>query len=320
MEPAPHRLPLGQATAPNFGIKVPAGGYAWWYVDGISCDGKKAISVIGFIGAVFSPWYHWSGRLDPANHCSLNVVTYGRGGRFAMTDRRSGALIQRADKLTIGPSTMTWDGQCLTIDIDEVSSWPLVSRIRGRLSVTPSSYSSIALSLNVDGAHIWRPYAPSARIEVDLEAPGWRWSGNGYSDSNAGTRPLEDDFERWTWARFPTNTGALCMYSLSRSDGSEVSGRVITARGGDSEHKTGLSQSPLPTTKWGLRRAVGADVGTRPRQVMPLLGGPFYNRSIVQTQVDGEQITGVHETLDLRRYASPFVKGMIATRVPRKLT
>ena len=39
---------------PNFNLEVPPNGYAWWYVDGFSYDGTKAISIIGFIGSVFS--------------------------------------------------------------------------------------------------------------------------------------------------------------------------------------------------------------------------------------------------------------------------
>jgi hypothetical protein len=58
---------------------------------------ERAVSVIGFIGSVFSPWYAWSGRGDPGNHCCINVATYGRGGRFAMTDRGA----QRCGKLQI---------------------------------------------------------------------------------------------------------------------------------------------------------------------------------------------------------------------------
>jgi hypothetical protein len=56
-----HGLPLRQARGrgdlerPCFDIDVPPDGYAWWYVDGISDDGARAISIIGFIGSVFSP-------------------------------------------------------------------------------------------------------------------------------------------------------------------------------------------------------------------------------------------------------------------------
>ena len=80
--------------------------------------------MIGFIGSVFSPWYRWSGRRDPANHCCINVATYGPGGRFTMTDRGSKALRQTASRLEVGPSMMRWDGDALIIDIDEISAPP----------------------------------------------------------------------------------------------------------------------------------------------------------------------------------------------------
>ena len=112
-------------------MAVAPDGYAWWYVDGVSDDGSRAVSVIGFIGSVFSPWYAWSGRRDPANHCCINVVTYGPGGRFTMTDRGRSALRQSRDALVVGPSRMRWDNGVLVIDVNEVSAVPAVSRVPG---------------------------------------------------------------------------------------------------------------------------------------------------------------------------------------------
>ena len=74
----------GDRDGPCFALAVPPNGYAWWYIDGVSEDGSRAVSVIAFIGSVFSPWYRWSGRRDPANHCCINVATYGPGGPFTM--------------------------------------------------------------------------------------------------------------------------------------------------------------------------------------------------------------------------------------------
>jgi carotenoid 1,2-hydratase len=70
---------------------VPHGGYAWWYVDGLSDDGRHGITLIAFIGSVFSPYYAWARRRgggDPEHHCALNVALYGAGGkRWALTER-----------------------------------------------------------------------------------------------------------------------------------------------------------------------------------------------------------------------------------------
>jgi carotenoid 1,2-hydratase len=67
-----------------------------------------------------------------------------------------------------------------------------------------------------------------------------------------------------------------------------------------------------------VRRETRADPGTVPRQVMGMLDAPFYARSVVRTRVNGEEVTGVHEALDLGRFASPLIKPMLAVRVPRR--
>ena len=299
-------------------MTVAPDGYAWWYVDGVSDDGLRAVSVIGFIGSVFSPWYAWSGRRDPANHCCINVVTYGPGGRFTMTDRGRTALRQSADALTVGPSQMRWENGTLVIDVNEVSALPLISRVQGQIRLTPSAITGVEALLTPSASHIWRPFAPSSRIEVDL-TQGHRWSGHGYFDANFGTAALEADFQRWTWGRYPRATGGTtCFYDGIRRDGSTLAlGLDVTASGQASE----IDPPPLAKltrTAWALSRETRCDPGATPRQTKPLLDAPFYSRSVVNTQIDGEAVTGVHEALDLNRFANPVIKSMLAVRVPRR--
>lgn len=299
-------------------MKVPAGGYAWWYIDGVSHDGSRAISVIGFIGSVFSPWYAWSGRGNPDNHCCINVATYGKGGRFAMTDRGSSALRQSKDCLQVGPSSLHWTGSELVIDIDEMSSLPLISRMRGRVVVTPQAITSVELPLTPGGEHVWRPFAPIADISVQLEADGWQFDGHGYFDSNFGIRPLEQDFATWTWARYPTATGATCFYDAKRRDGSALDTAIGFRPDGSARHVQAPAATPFKRTLWALRRDTRADPGAVPRQVKAMLDAPFYSRAVVETRIEGETVQGVHEALDLRRYANPLLKPMLAVRVPRR--
>ena len=86
-------------------------------------------------------------------------------------------------------------------------------------------------------------------------------------------------------------------------------------------HATQVTPPPLTRfarTNWALRRETRADPGVTPHQVMAMLDAPFYSRSVVETQIDGEISRGVHEALDLRRFASPILKPMLACRVPRR--
>ena len=308
----------GDLERPHFDIEVPPGGYAWWYIDGVSDDGTRAVSVIGFIGSVFSPWYAWSGRGDPSNHCCMNVATYGRGGRFAMTDRGHTALRQTSDMLTIGPSSLHWTGTQLVIDVDEISSLPIISRMRGRITLTPPALTNIELPLTADGAHIWRPFAPIARISVDLEAQGWQFDGHGYFDSNFGTRALEEDFSSWTWARYPTQSGATCFYDAERRDGTRLNAAIGFTPEGQAAEVSAPDSVRFNRTLWALPRSTRADPGCRPKQIKSMLDAPFYSRSVVETMLNGERVQGVHEALDLNRFASPVVKSMLACRVPRR--
>lgn len=276
------------------------------------------MSVIGFIGSVFSPWYHWSGRGNPANNCCINVATYGKGGRFTMTDRGASALRATPDALQVGPSAMRWTGSQLVIEIDEISSLPLVSRVRGTITLTPNAVTNVELPLTSDGAHVWRPFAPSSRIKVDLEAQGWQFDGHGYFDANFGTRPLEQDFSYWTWGRYPTQAGATCFYDANRRDGTALDAAIAFDHDGNAQLVEAPARTPFKRTLWALRRETRADPGTTPRQVKAMLDAPFYSRSVVETTVNGETVQGVHEALDLDRYKQPLLKPMLAVRVPRR--
>jgi len=267
---------------------------------------------------VFSPWYRWSGRRDPQDHACLNVATYGRGGgHFTMTDRGRPALRQSPDTLQIGPSAMRWQGGRLVIDINEISGLPRLRRLQGRVVVTPLAVTGVELALIPGGAHVWRPFAPVSRIEVDL-GPGLRWQGHGYFDANFGTRALEADFRRWTWSRFPRDGGATCFYDAERADGSVLAEALHIGADGRVERVTAPPPAPLKRSLWAVRRETRADPGFRPRQVMAMLDAPFYTRSAVETRIGGTVTCGVHETLDLTRFKGPWLMPMLAVRVPRR--
>ncbi|SEP55680.1 carotenoid 1,2-hydratase [Loktanella sp. DSM 29012] len=274
--------------------------------------------MIGFIGSVFSPWYKWSGRRDPANHCCINVATYGPGARFTMTDRGRAALRTTDDTLTVGPSSMHWQDGKLVISIDEISAPPIISRVRGTITLTPQAVTGVELPLTTDGAHVWRPFAPIADIAVDLESDGWQWDGHGYFDANFGTRALEADFDFWTWGRYPTATGATCFYDATLRDGGGFETAIAFDRDGGAAHVAAPPLTPFKRSLWQVKRETRADPGVTPKQRLNMLDAPFYSRSTVDTVLNGESVTGVHEALDLTRYRQPLLKPMLACRVPRR--
>jgi carotenoid 1,2-hydratase len=158
----------GDDGAPRFDQPVAAGGYLWWYVDAVSDDGRHALTIIAFVGSVFSPYYAWARERDPAtpagNHCALNVALYGAGGRrWTMTERSAASVGRDRHEFTVGPSRLHWDGSSLVIDIDEIGM-PLPQRVRGRVRVWPRGLASFATALDPAGRHRWGPIAPAARV------------------------------------------------------------------------------------------------------------------------------------------------------------
>lgn len=234
-----------------------------------------------------------------------------------MTDRGRDALRLTERTMTIGPSSLRWEEGRLVIEIDEIST-PHAQAIRGRVVVTPRAVTKVEVPLTEDGAHVWRPFAPVAEIEVDIDRPGWTWSGHGYLDANFGTRALETDFDYWTWGRFPVSDGAVAFYDAVRRDGSTL---AVALRFGDDGSCQEIEAPPLQRfrrSNWLVRRETRCDAGFAPRQVKAMLDAPFYNRCGVETVIDGERTIGVYEALDLKRFRGPWLMPMLAVRVPRR--
>ena len=296
-------------------------GYAWWYVDALSDDGENGITIIAFIGSVFSPYYAFArrrGRIDPLNHCAINVALYRpRGSRWAMTERPSSAVSRSADTFRVGPSALHWDGTTLTIHIDEITV-PFPSRLRGQVRVMPSAITPTPFPLNDDGNHRWWPIAPTARVEVAMTSPALQWQGDGYLDHNAGDAPIENGFKDWQWARGATRDGAVILYEGERRDGSVVNLAKTFDRDGNSHDFSPPGIKLLKRTGWRMDRSVRSE--TDPRIIKNFEDSPFYSRSIVSSRLAGNDLIMLHESLSLDRFKMPIVQAMLPFRMPRAKT
>ena len=315
-------LPAGAETLRQglFDRPVPPGGYAWWYVDAISDDGEHALTLIAFIGSVFSPYYAWSGRHDPMNHCALNVALYGAGGqRWTMTERGRGSVAVSANDFAIGPSHVRWDGDGLTIDIRE-KGMPIPHPVRGRVRFIPRTLNNKTFAIDAAGHHHWRPIAPLADVEVAFDTPGISWRGPGYFDMNFGESPLEDAFSYWDWSRLHQKNGVTSIsYTTDSRDGGQLSHALRFGRDGRLETTSSQPGFDLPRTRiFGIRRR------THPVDNAPLGLGktledtPFYSRSTIRSRIDGQWASGVHESLDGNRLRNTLVKLMLPFRMPRR--
>jgi carotenoid 1,2-hydratase len=269
---------------------------------------------------VFSPYYAWSGRSEPENHCALNVALYGaRGHRWAMTERSRKDLHRDSAGLAIGPSSLRWEGDALSFRIDEKTvPWP--SRISGTVRLIPAAITDRRFPLDRRSRHRWWPVAPCSRIEVNLDNPALSWSGSGYFDLNDGDEPLEDGFSHWDWARasFGDGKGAALLYDVTDRQGHRSGLTLAADETGSLTELEPPAPVALPRTLWLMRRGTRADGAAGASVRKTLEDTPFYARSLLKTKLLGRETLAMHESLSLDRYRTHIVKSMLPFRMPRR--
>lgn len=286
----------------------------------MSDDGQFGLSIIAFVGSVFSPYYAWANRkvgADPENFCALNVALYSRHQkRWCMTERGRKYTSRDATQFVIGPSQLEWDGTSLIINVKEICA-PIPHRITGRIRIEPLQLFNFSTPLDANGKHHWGPLAPTARIEVDLAEPGQKWSGLAYVDSNEGVEPIENAFHEWDWSRCLMRDGSTAvLYDMEYKDRSSSLLSLLFRPEGTVEPFEAPSRKVLPLTGWrvsrGIRSSSSVDIQDQ------LEDTPFYQRAMLQSELLGERVTSFHESLSIPRLVSPVVRAMLPWRMPRR--
>ena len=236
-----------------------------------------------------------------------------------MTERPRGHVTRSRRELTIGPSHVEWNGDTLDIAIEERDTRlfnPIHRPVRGRVRVIPEALNPAAFALDGNENHIWHCMAPRARIEVVMDEPGLSWSGKGYFDHNRGSEPLEDGFRVWHWSRAHMRRGAVVCYEGERGDGSLFASAIRFGADGIPQEAELPSMAPLPRSAWRIDRRTRSEIGLS-RVHRTWEDTPFYSRSELVSQLYGEQVVAVQESLDMRRFANPLVQFMLPYRMPR---
>ncbi len=309
-------------SAVNFETAVPPYGYRWWYVDAFSNDYQYGLTLIAFIGSVFSPYYAWSrhrGNGNPYNHSAINISLYGKGGkRWSMTERGQDAVKQSSNLFSVGPSSLELQNGQLVINVNEWTA-PIPGRLKGQIRVTPLTVVENPITLNQHANHYWHPIAPICEVDVALSHPMRRWTGRGYFDTNWGAEPIEAGFRNWDWSRtnLPDGRSAI-LYNGIKKNGKPFSlGLCIDHKGNVSPFKAGDSQA-LKKSLWRINRQTQSDDNFDPVVVATLEDAPFYARSMIRTSILGYPVTAMHESLNLDRFSSTWVKALLPFKMPRR--
>ncbi len=282
--------------------------------------GRYGLSLIAFVGSVFSPYYARAIRRgllpNPENHCAINVALYTPLGKYwSMTERPQSSVTRDASSFVIGPSCVHWDGQALHVDIDEWSV-PIPRRLKGRVSVYPDQLFDFSTPLDHDKRHHWGPIAPFARVRVELSNPEQSWSGHAYVDSNEGVEPIANAFTQWDWSRAHMSDGtSTVLYDCQFHQGPDHLLALQFTSNGQVKSFDAPKREGMPKTGWGLERRLRSE---RPLgKIQSLEDTPFYQRAIVQNHLLGESVSSFHETLNANRFASPWVQALLPWRMPR---
>jgi carotenoid 1,2-hydratase len=301
---------------------VAPGGYAWWYLDALSDDGRVGLTIIAFVGSVFSPYYarararsRWN-MADPLEHCAINVAVYGPGSTTWVLSEYGPAAVERTpQRFGVGGSSMAWEGDCLVVRFDERTA-VLGQRVAGVVRLHPKALPGQRVALDRKGLHAWWAVAPLAHVEARLSHPDVTLRGVGYHDANCGEEPLEAAFSAWSWSRASLPDRAAVLYDARRTDGSALEMGWMFREDGSREPLAGPRRVDLGRTRWLLPRSTRTDGGAA-RVVRTLEDTPFYARSALETQLAGRRMTAVHESLSLERFSSPVVQTMLPFRIRR---
>lgn len=234
-----------------------------------------------------------------------------------MTERGQESVDRGPDHFTIGPSGLHWEGDTLVITVAETTPW-LRQKVKGTIRIHPQAFIDRPLALGRAERHFWWPLAPCARIEVDLEEPALKWSGGGYLDMNLGCEPIENGFSHWDWSRATLKNGrTVVFYDLKPRDGAPTSLAV------QFDPRAGVQELDLPApaalrpTMWLMPRRTRADDGAKVKVHKTYEDTPFYARTALSTQLFGERVEAMHESLSLDRLRTPLVQFMLPYRMPR---
>lgn len=286
-------------------------GFVWWYVDLVGDDGSGIVIIWGLRNP-FLP-ISYASKLGP----SVSIVIYEHGQKVFNLHQVHDEQQYSQDRYrwTVGDSTFEWTRRfgrgLLTISLDcpipgsddrltgELSVW---GDDKKRPSSQPESASLGWCHFVVDGSGEGSLQWGSQSIMVN---------GRAYFDTNGSQRDITDiGIHSWCWGRLTSPSQSYVWFDTK----GEHPETLILSTAAEGEIASMSGQVDLRVsgrTRFGTDRATSVSVviGNEPvhlRLGEPVETGPFYQRYLVECDLQGERYEGVVERVFVDRMNLPI--------------
>lgn len=278
-----------------------AGGYQWWYFDGISSDDRFSFVIIYYEGNPFSTRYNRALLMDknpsPTAYPAISISIYEHSSPiyYSFTEFDPSACFFDEDKplLKVGDHKMegtSADGK-LQYKLSLKEQLPNGDRLQGSI-LFESVNGNLVLSNTkpITTKHSWNLVQPRAEVSAELnlhikeERQTIQFTGRGYHDHNTGREPMRNQFDNWYWGRFHYDSATFMYYVLNRREEQQHHAWLLDIENGNVvEHFNEISLADKGVTFFGLQTShklgfKSDNFEIQVQQSQLLDNGPFYRR------------------------------------------
>jgi carotenoid 1,2-hydratase len=127
---------------------------------------------------------------------------------------------------------------------------------------------------------------------------------------------LEAGFTGWDWLRAHDGAGGcIVQYHGAPRAGPALDLSLRLGADGAVSPFPSPPDQKLPMSLWGIERRTRTDAAALTRT---LEDAPFYARSELLVEMAGHRGPAMHESLNLNRFAAPWVRALLPVRMPRR--
>lgn len=314
-------------------LRLPSGGYQWWYFDFLDPETGVSGVFIFYRGNPFSHQYIREldgSKPSPEQFPALSISLY-KGNEVLFNGFEEylaeQTFFDEAKQVIQFPSgRVQWfsDRAVCEVRMALANGWTLDLEAVFTPKITFSGKESGA-----DSVHDWNLMAPSCKVDLrlkldsfqklKLEKPVW-----GYHDRNAGSAPMKDDFDDWYWGRFHGEHFCFVYYLMNKKGGeTQFFGwlhHVEQEEIGFCEARLGavqLSRFGLSVCRSFEIEAHGIQL--RINHLNPVENSPFYLRFISELHQNGlnaePKVIGISEFIRPERIYSRLFWPLVRMRV-----